>query len=295
MPPASTPVAFIGLGAMGGPMARHLMRAGYPLTVYARRPEAMQPFVAAGAAAAASPRLAALNADIVFTNVTATQDVEAVLLGEGGVIEGARPGTIVCDMSTISAVATRRIAATLAAAGVDLLDCPVSGGVKGAEAATLAIMVGGKPAALARARPLLERFGSSIFHMGDSGAGQVTKACNQIVQVVTIQGVAEAMLFARANGVDCAKVVEALMAGFASSKMLGLMGPKMAGRDFAAGIEARLHHKDFAMIAEMAEEQGLPLPATSLTYDQLSRLMAAGWGTMDTSNLLRVLEAQAAQ
>lgn len=295
MSPASTPVAFIGLGAMGGPMARHLMRAGYPLTVYARRPEATQPFVAEGATAAASPRLAARNADIVFTNVTATKDVEAVLLGEGGVIEGARPGTIVCDMSTISAVATRRIAATLAAAGVDLLDCPVSGGVKGAEAATLAIMVGGKPAALARARPLLERLGSSIFHMGDSGAGQVTKACNQIVQVVTIQGVAEAMLFARANGVDCAGVVEALMAGFAGSKMLGLMGPKMAGRDFAAGIEARLHHKDFAMIAEMAEEQGLPLPATSLTYDQLSWLMAAGWGTMDTSNLLRVLEAQAEQ
>jgi 3-hydroxyisobutyrate dehydrogenase-like beta-hydroxyacid dehydrogenase len=128
--------------------------------------------------------------------------------------------------------------------------------------------------------------------MGDHGAGQVTKACNQIVQVITIQGIAEAMLFARQNGVDCAKAVDALMSGFAGSKMLGLMGPKMARRDFAAGIEARLHHKDFSLIMDAVTDARLPMPATAVVHQQLSRLMERGWGTMDTSNLLRVLEAQ---
>ncbi len=141
-------------------------------------------------------------------------------------------------------------------------------------------------------RPLLEKLGQNIFHMGDHGAGQVTKACNQIVQVINIQGIAEAMLFARNNGVDCAKVVDALMAGFAGSKMLGLMGPKMAKRDFTAGIEARLHYKDFSLILDTIEEQNLPMPATALVHQQLSGLMEHGWGMMDTCNLLRVLEAE---
>lgn len=277
---------------MGAAMTRNLMNAGHALAVFARRPEVMQPFVADGARAASSPADAARDAEIVFTNVTSTHDVEEVLLGPNGVIHGARPGTIVCDMSTISAVATRGIAAKLAERDIRMLDCPVSGGAKGAMAATLTIVVGGKTEDLARARPLLQALGSNIFHMGDHGAGQVTKACNQTVQVITIQGIAEAMLFARANGVDCNKVVEALMSGFAGSKMLGLMGPKMANRDFAAGIEARLHQKDFGLIVDMADDQGLPMPATRLVHEQLNELIEHGWGTMDTSNLLRVLEAQ---
>ncbi|MBL8516238.1 MAG: NAD(P)-dependent oxidoreductase [Betaproteobacteria bacterium] len=285
-------VAFIGLGAMGGAMTRRLMNAGYLVTVHARRPEVMRPYVDDGALSASSPAEAAKNADFIFTNVTSTHDVEDVLLGANGVIHGAKPGAIVCDMSTISAVATRDIAARLAANKIHMLDCPVSGGVKGAQAATLTIVVGGSAEVLERARPLLERLGTHIFHMGDHGAGQVTKACNQTVQVISIQGIAEAMLFARANGVDCNKVVEALMSGFAGSKMLGLMGPKMANRDFAAGIEARLHQKDFGLIVDIAESQGLPMPAAKLVYEQLTELMEHGWGTMDTCNLLRVLEEQ---
>ncbi len=286
----STRIAFIGLGNMGGHMVRRLLGAGHQLRVYARRAEVMQPFVALGARACATPAEAAREADFVFTNVTSTADVEAVLLGPGGVIEAARAGTTVCDFSTIDVAETRRFAAVLAGRGVEYLDCPVSGGTQAAEAGSLTIFVGGKAEVLARARPLLEKLGQNIFHMGEVGCGQVTKACNQTVQVINIQGIAEAMLFARANGVDCGKVVEALMTGMAGSKMLALMGPKMARRDFDAGIEARLHHKDFGLVRNMAREQNLPMPAQALVHEQLEKLMDAGWGKMDTCNLLRVLE-----
>jgi 3-hydroxyisobutyrate dehydrogenase-like beta-hydroxyacid dehydrogenase len=288
----ATKIAFIGLGNMGGHMVRHLMRAGHVLSVYARRPEVTQPFVDAGARAGRSPADAARDADFVFTNVTASADVESVLTGKGGVIESAKPGTIVCDFSTISVDVTRKVAAALAAKKIAFLDCPVSGGAKGAEAATLTILAGGEAEMLERVRPLLQLLGANIFHMGDTGAGQITKACNQIVQVVNIQGIAEAMLLAERNGVDADKVVNALMSGMAGSKMLALMGSKMAKRDFAAGIEARLHHKDFGLIREFAAEQGLPMPAVDLVHAQLTALMEHGWGTMDTCNLLRVLEAQ---
>lgn len=284
-------IAFIGLGNMGGHMVRHLMAAGHSLAVFARRAEAMQSFVEKGARAAASPADAAREADFIFSNVTATADVEAVLLGEQGAIHGTKQGAVVCDFSTIDVSATRRIAQSFAERGIEFMDCPVSGGTKAAEAGTLTILVGGKASALARVRPLLEKLGQNIFHMGDVGCGQVTKACNQTAQVIAIQGIAEAMLFARANGVDGHKMVEALMSGFAGSKMLGLMGPKMAARDFAAGIEARLHHKDLGLIANMANDQHLNMPAVQLVHAQLEKLVQAGWGTMDTCNLLRVLEA----
>jgi 3-hydroxyisobutyrate dehydrogenase-like beta-hydroxyacid dehydrogenase len=256
------------LGNMGGAMAHNLLRAGHTLRVYARRPPAMQSFVDAGAHASSTPAEAARDADFILTNVTSTADVEHVLLSEGGVIETAKPGAIVCDFSTIDATATRRIATTLATKKIEFLDCPVSGGTKAAEAGALSIMVGGKAEVLERARPLLEKLGKTISHMGDVGSGQITKACNQIVQVVNIQGIAEAMLFARANGVDAVKVVDALM----------------------AGIEARLHAKDFGLVAHAAEQQHLPMPAVALVHQQLAQLMAHGWGNMDTSNLLRVLE-----
>jgi 3-hydroxyisobutyrate dehydrogenase-like beta-hydroxyacid dehydrogenase len=287
-------VAFIGLGNMGGNMVRHLIAAGHQLRVFARRPETMAPYVALGAIATDSPAQAAQGAQFVFTNVTATADVEAILLGDAeerhGVIETAAPGTIICDFSTIDATATRAIAAQLAEREIEFMDCPVSGGTKAAEAGTLTIMVGGTEDNLVKVRPLLEKLGSNIFHMGAVGDGQVTKACNQIVQVVAIQGIAEALLYAEVNDVDLHKVVNALMSGFAGSKMLGLMGPKMASRDFAAGIEARLHYKDFGLVADAAAKQQLPMPATALVHKQLSKLMEAGWGNMDTCNLLRVLE-----
>jgi 3-hydroxyisobutyrate dehydrogenase-like beta-hydroxyacid dehydrogenase len=284
-------IGFVGLGNMGRAMVDHLMAGGHTLRVYARRAQAMQPFAARGATACGSPAEAARGAAVVFTNVTATADVEQVLFGPGGVVEGAMPGTIVIDHGTISAAATRGFAARLAEQGIDMLDCPVSGGVKAAHAATLSMMVGGKAEVLERARPLLQLLGKTITHCGGHGDGQVVKACNQIVQVVNIQGIAEAMLFARANGVDPQTMLAAISAGFAGSKMLDLMGPKMAGRDFAAGIEARLHHKDYGLIVDMAREAHLAMPAVALVAQQLNALMSNGWGTQDTSALLKVLEA----
>jgi 3-hydroxyisobutyrate dehydrogenase-like beta-hydroxyacid dehydrogenase len=284
-------IGFVGLGNMGRAMVDHLMAGGHALRVHARRAEAMQPFVARGATACGSPAEAARGAAVVFTNVTATADVEQVLFGPGGVVEGAEPGTIVIDHGTISAAATRGFAARLAEQGIDMLDCPVSGGVKAAQAGTLSIMVGGKAEVLERARPLLQLLGKTITHCGGHGDGQVVKACNQIVQVVNIQGIAEAMLFARASGVDPQTMLAAISAGFAGSKMLDLMGPKMAGRDFAAGIEARLHHKDYGLIVDMAREAHLAMPAVALVAQQLNALMSNGWGTQDTSALLKVLEA----
>jgi 3-hydroxyisobutyrate dehydrogenase-like beta-hydroxyacid dehydrogenase len=288
-----TRVGFIGLGAMGAHMARNLMRAGHALGVYARRAETLDAFRKEGAATYATPAELAAQSEVVFTNVTTTQDVIDVILGEAGVIRGAKPGSVVIDHSTIDVQTTRDIAAKLGARGIDMLDAPVSGGAKGAENATLSIMVGGKAEVLTRVMPLLQCLGKTIIHLGDHGAGQVCKACNQIVQVVNIQGIAEAMLFARHNGVDLGKVVQALMAGFAGSKMLELEGPKIAQRDFTAGIEARLHHKDFGLIADMAREQHLPMPAVGLVLTQLNALMCQGWGALDTCNLLRVLEAAA--
>ena len=285
-------VAFIGLGAMGGQMVRHLMAAGHRLHVYARRPEAAAPFVERGAKAFATPALAAADADFVVTNVTTTQDVDAVLLGPDGVVHGARPGTICVDHSTISAEATRRMAARLAAHEIQLVDAPVSGGPSRAADASLSIMVGGSRDVFEKVKPLLSVLGTTITHVGDVGAGQVAKACNQIVQVINIQGIAEAMLFAARNGVDQDKVIEAISKGLAGSRMLDMMGPKMAHRDFSAGIEARLHDKDFAMILDAVADAGLALPALSLVKGQLSALMAHGWGHDDTSSLLRVLESQ---
>jgi 3-hydroxyisobutyrate dehydrogenase-like beta-hydroxyacid dehydrogenase len=224
--------------------------------------------------------------------VTNTRDVEAVLLSPDGVSEGAAPGTLCIDHSTISALAARDIAQALAEKGIDFLDAPVSGGVKAAREGSLAIMAGGKPESLERARPLLGLLGKTITHVGPVGSGQLAKACNQIVQVVNIQGIAEAMHFARENGGDLEKILAAIAPGFAGSRMLELMGPKMAKRDFSAGIEARLHDKDFRMVKALADQAGINLPAVALVAGQLKTLMEKGWGYDDTSSLLRVLEAQ---
>jgi 3-hydroxyisobutyrate dehydrogenase/2-hydroxy-3-oxopropionate reductase len=285
-------IAFIGLGAMGGAMAQRLLADGHSLRVHARRPEAMAPLVALGAAGTPSPAQCARGAEFIFTSVTGGEDVQQVLFGPEGAIEGAAAGSVVIDMSTISADTTRLMAAGLAANGVEMLDCPVTGGPHTAEAGGLSIFIGGKAEVLERARPLLATLGKNLFHMGDNGAGQVTKACNQVAQVVCIQGVAEALMLAKANGVDAAKVIEALMPGIAGSKVLDVYGRNMAARQFATDIEARLHHKDFGIVVEMAENQGVPMPAAALVREQLERLMEQGWGKMDTSILLRVLEEE---
>ncbi len=284
-------VGFIGLGAMGEPMAANLLRAGHTVQVHARRRAAAEALRAQGARWGPTPAGVARGAAAVFTCVTTTADVEQVLLGKDSVIEGAAKGTLVVDLSTIAAPATREIARRLAEHGIDLLDCPVSGGVPGARAGTLSMFVGGEAAALERARPLLQCLGRHITHVGASGSGQVAKACNQAILVVTIQAIAEAMLLADSQGVSPQRVLDAIGSGYAGSRMLELMGPRMAQRNFGAGIEARLHQKDLGLIVEMAREQGLALPTVALVAQQLNALVGRGWGGDDSSSLLRLLEA----
>lgn len=281
-------VGFIGLGAMGRPMALHLQAAGHELHVWARRPAS-----ADGLPATVHPTPAALGAacEVVFTVITSSADVEGVALGDKGLIHGMAPGRVLVDCSTIAPDVARRIAGQLAEKGIHMLDAPVSGGEQGAIAATLAIMAGGDAAVLERVRPLLEKLGQRIVHIGPNGAGQVAKACNQMIMVAAIEAVAEAMHLARAAGVDPAKVKQALAGGSAGSRVLEIMGQRMVDRDFSAGIEARLHHKDYGLVLEAARQSGVPLPLTASVAQQLNALMALGFGKDDTSSLLRVLEA----
>lgn len=285
-------IGFIGLGVMGRPMALHLIQAGHELSVYARRAEAAQPLVDAGARRLATPAAVAAASEVVFTMVTTGADVEAVALGEGGIIHGAKPGTVVIDMGTIPPGTARRIAAQLAARGIETIDAPVSGGEVGAQNATLAIMAGGKAEVLERVRPLLEQFGKTLVHIGPNGAGQVAKACNQMIMVSCIEAMAEAMLLAKQSGADPEKVRQALAGGSAGSRVLEVFGARMTARDFKAGVEARLHHKDFGILLDEAVTLGAPLPIAAQVWQQLNALMAQGWGREDTSVLLRVLEGE---
>lgn len=283
-------IGFIGAGNMGFPMIEHLSAAGFTLQVFARRPQTKDQLKQLNIPLCSSPQAAAQGAQFILTNVTTTEDVEEVILGPQGVIHSAAPDSAVIDMSTISAVATRQIAEQLQHRQIHMLDAPVSGGVKGAQSATLSIMVGGKTEVLERCRPLLSCLGTTITHIGDHGAGQIAKACNQIVQVINIAGIAEAMHFCKQFGVDPQKMLPAIAAGMAGSKMLDLMGPKMADRNFVAGIEARLHHKDLALVDHLIADQHVMLPTLSTVLKQLDTLMEQGWGYDDTASLLRVLE-----
>ena len=283
-------VGFIGLGAMGRPMALHLLRAGHALNVFARRAAAAEPLTDAGASFCTTPAEAARRSDVVFTIVTGSRDVEEVALGEHGVIHGAKPGTVLVDMSTIAPGTARHIAARLAGCGIETIDAPVSGGERGAIDATLAIMAGGRPEVLERVRPLLEKLGKRIVHVGPNGAGQVAKACNQMIMVTAIEACAEAMLLAERSGVDLDKVTQALSGGSARSRVLEVFGGRMAQRDFKAGVEARLHHKEFGILMNEAVGLGVTLPVAAQVWQQLNALMAQGFGREDTSSLLRVLE-----
>jgi len=282
-------VGFIGLGVMGRPMAGHLQTAGHQLFVWARRP------ASAGDLAAtlcATPAELGRCCDVVFTVVTSSADVEGLALGQDGLIEGMAPGSVLIDCSTIAPDVAREIAARLGEKGIAMLDAPVSGGAQGAIDATLAIMVGGAAAVLERVRPLLECLGRRIVHVGPNGAGQVAKVCNQMIMVAAIQAAAEAMRLAAASGVDCAGVRQALAGGSAASRVLDVMGERMVKRDFSAGIEARLHHKDFGLLLDAVRKSGVPMPLTAVVGQQLNALMAQGWGRDDTASLLRVLEVR---
>jgi 2-hydroxy-3-oxopropionate reductase len=277
-------VGWIGTGNMGGPMAGHLMRAGYPLVVLNRASAGVTELIAAGARTAANPRALAAGCDAVFTMLPGTAEVEAVVLGPDGVRGGLKTGGLFVDMSSIAPAASRRIAAELAAGGIDALDAPVSGGEQGAIEASLAIMAGGTEAAFARALPLFEKLGTRAVRIGDAGAGQVAKVCNQIVVGITIEAVAEALALAEAAGVDPGKVREALLGGLAASRILERYGARMLASDYAPGARATLHLKDMTIAAQLAAEAGVDLPGMQLALERYAELVARD-GNLDHSAL----------
>jgi len=285
-------IGFVGLGIMGRPMALNLVRAGHTLAVHARRAESMAPLAEAGAATCDTPADVARQATIIFTMVADTPDVEEVILGDGGIIEGVRPGSVVVDMSTISPSATRAMAERLREAGAQMLDAPVSGGDIGARDGTLSIMVGGEPGAFERVRPLFEIMGGNVVHIGGNGAGQVCKACNQVVVAQTITGIGEALLLAEASGVDGARVREALLGGFAGSRILEVHGRRMLDDDYAPGFKASLHQKDMRIVLETAHELGLALPGAAQVAQYLNTLVGAGDGELDSAAVYRVQRRQ---
>jgi len=288
--PGRTRVGFVGLGLMGLPMARNVLRAGYQLTVWNRTAAKAAPLVAEGAHQAASPADVARRSDVVVTIVTDGPDVEAVAGGEQGLLSGSAPGLVWIDMSTISPEVTRRLGAAAADRGVEALDAPVSGGPPGAEAGTLSIMVGGRQEAFDACLPLLETMGRTIVRAGDLGAGQVTKACNQVVIAATLAGIAEALVLGAKAGVDPALIRQALMGGYAGSRLLEVHGQRMIDHAFAPGFFVRLHDKDLHIVLDMARHLSVAAPVSALAAQHFNALVAAGDGELDNSAMLKVYE-----
>lgn len=284
-------IGFIGLGIMGKPMALNLMRAGYTLHVCARRKEVASDFEAAGAHIYNTPKDLAPAVDVIITMVSATHDVEEVLLRKNGIVHTAKPGCIVIDMSTIAASHTQRIAEQLEKAKIDMLDAPVSGGEKGAIEGTLSIMVGGKSDILKKVRPIFEVLGKQIVHIGEHhGAGQIAKACNQIIIAETIVAVSEAFRLAKASDVDPEKVREALLGGFASSRVLEVHGKRMLDNDYKPGFKAGLHRKDMHLALEQAHLVNLALPGAQHAMKCIDRLVSKGHSELDSAAVHLVTE-----
>lgn len=288
--PAHTTLGFVGLGIMGEPMARNLVEAGYTVQVHNRSRAAVERLADQGAVAAGSPAEAARGAHAVITVLPDAPDVEQVLLSASGVVEGLDPGGVVIDMSTISPVAARRLAASLDERGLRMLDAPVSGGQQGAIDAVLTIMVGGDAEVIEACRPILERMGTTVTRIGDAGAGQVAKACNQIVVAGTIQAVAEALTLAQRSDVDPEAVRSALLGGVAASKILEVHGQRMLDGNFEPGFKSRLHHKDLGIALEAGETAGVPLMTTALVEQLLTSLTAQGHGDADHSALALLVD-----
>jgi 2-hydroxy-3-oxopropionate reductase len=284
-------VGFIGLGLMGKPMALNLLKAGFPVVVHSRSRGPVDALVAAGATAASSAAEVARAARVVVTMVPDSPDVERVLAGPGGVFEGLQPGTVVIDMSTISPVVTRRLAAQVAERGATLLDAPVSGGEIGAINGTLSIMVGGDGAALERVRPVLNAMGNpeKVIHIGPSGAGQICKVCNQMAIGGALAVVSEAFALARKAGVDPARVREALLGGFAASRVLEVHGERILNNNYKPGFRAGLYNKDMGIVLETAHAHDVPMPVTSVVAQLVNAVVAAGRGDEDYSALATVL------
>lgn len=284
-------IGFIGLGIMGKPMAGHLLTAGYQLVVHSRSRPAVDELVAAGATAEASPAQVARTATIVITMLPDTSDVELVLTGGNGVLSTLQPGAVVIDMSSISPVATERLAALVAVKGASMLDAPVSGGEIGAINASLSIMVGGDAAAFARARPILAAMGNAerIVHIGKSGAGQICKVCNQVAIGGALAGVSEALALAKKTGVDAAKVRQALLGGFAASRVLEVHGERMLAGNYEPGFRTKLYQKDLRIANETASANAVAMPATAIVTQLVNALVAAGGADLDYSALGTVL------
>jgi len=283
-------IGFIGLGIMGRPMAQNLVKAGFQLTVYNRTEAPVELLVSSGATRAPSPRAVAERSDLVITMVTDSEAVAEVVLGRGGVIEGAHDGLVLVDMSTISPSVTRKLSASLAAKGVRMLDAPVSGGDSGAREGTLTIMVGGDVAVFEECLPVLQVLGKKVVRMGVTGSGQLTKLTNQILVACNMVGVCECLNFAKRAGLDVGRVIDSLSGGAASSWSLVNLGPKMARRDFAPGFKVKLLQKDLRYVLETADELDAPLPATRLVHGLYTQLEEEGLGDVGTQALLTAIE-----
>jgi len=283
--PERMPVGFIGLGVMGKSMARNILRAGFPLTVYNRSRGKVEELEKEGARAASSPAEVARQADIVFTSLPDTPDVEGVLFGPAGVIEGAHDGLVVIDTSTISATATVEFAARLAARGVAMIDSPVSGGPKGAAEGTLSCILGGNEAVIARCMPVLQAIGKTFVHVGPSGAGQAVKACNQLVIVATLMGVSEAIALCRSMNIDPMKMREALLGGSAQSFVLQNHAKRLLEGTLAPGFRAALMFKDMKLALGLGRDKGVFMPATALGTQMLAVLCNSGRDDLDSAAL----------
>jgi 2-hydroxy-3-oxopropionate reductase len=283
-------IGFIGLGIMGKPMARNLLRAGYELVVHNRGRAPVEELAAEGAQAAFSPREVAERSDVVITMLPDSPQVREVVAGERGVLEGIRAGMLLIDMSTISPVVAQALAEAARARGVGMLDAPVSGGDVGARQGTLSIMAGGTDADFARAEPVFQVLGKTIVHVGGPGAGQVVKACNQIVVALTIEAVSEALVLGSRAGVDPATILAVLSGGLAANRVMEVRGRNFLEHDFTPGFKVALHHKDLGIALAAGREYGVPLPVTALVEQMLQALRQRGQGESDHSSLLTLLE-----
>jgi 2-hydroxy-3-oxopropionate reductase len=287
-------IGFLGLGVMGAPMARNLLAAGHDVLAWNRSPEPLAELAAAGARPADGPAAVAAEADLVISIVSDDAALREVLGGPEGAIAAARPGSLIIDMSTVSPALARELAAEAQARGVGFLDAPVSGGDIGARDGTLSIMVGGSAADVERARPVFEVLGSRVTHVGDAGAGQVAKACNQVLVAVIFGGLAEALVLGSKLGVDPAAILDAVGGGMAANRIMEVRRDNFLEHDFAPGFKVDLHHKDLEIALGASGEVDAPLPLTAEVQQMFRQLRAAGHGGEDDSALLRVAEQRAA-
>jgi 2-hydroxy-3-oxopropionate reductase len=283
-------IGFIGLGIMGKPMAKNLLKAGYPLFILSSSATAEE-LKKEGATLLATPKAIAAEADIIITMLPDSPEVESMVTGDGNLLNAMRPGTLFIDMSTISPASSINIYNKFFQKGIEALDAPVSGGQTGAEAATLSIMVGGNEPAFQRALPVFEKMGKNIVLIGKTGAGQTAKACNQIIVGMTIQAVAEALTLAKKSGVDVAKVRSALSGGFAQSKILDVHGQRIIDRNFKPGFKIKLHRKDMRIALQAGKDLSVPLPGSSVVASQMDAMLAEGKGDLDHSALALYLES----